>query len=166
MADPASFTRRLALLGGGAAALLLVGGAAPTALPAARRRFPVTRTDAEWRRRLPQAAYNVLRREATERAGSSPLNREHRRGLYVCAGCDNPVYRSQAKFESGTGWPSFTSAIRGSIGTRPDNGLFGTRTEVHCARCGGHLGHVFPDGPPPTGRRYCMNGAALTFRPA
>jgi peptide-methionine (R)-S-oxide reductase len=113
---------------------------------------------------LSPAAYAVLRRSATERPGSSPLNRERRRGTYHCAGCNNPVYRSATKFESGTGWPSFYTPIAGSIGTRADNSDFGARTEVHCARCGGHLGHVFDDGPRPTGKRYCMNGAALTFR--
>jgi peptide-methionine (R)-S-oxide reductase len=163
----AYLTRRSALLGGAAAAagLVLAAAGCDRAPAATRGSFPVTRTDAEWRRTLSPAAYAVLRRESTERAGSSPLNRENRRGTYVCAGCANRLYRSEAKFESGTGWPSFTSAIRGAIGTRPDNGLFGSRTEVHCARCGGHLGHVFDDGPRPTGKRYCMNGVAMAFRP-
>ena len=157
-------TRREALWGAAAAAgLSLAAGAGAPAL-AQGRRFPVTRTDAEWRRMLSPAAYAVLRRSATERAGSSPLNRERRRGTYHCAGCNNALYRSTAKFESGTGWPSFTAPIAGAVGTRPDNSAFGTRTEVHCARCGGHLGHVFDDGPRPTGKRYCMNGAALAFR--
>ena len=105
----------------------------------------------------------MLREHDTERAGSSPLNKEHRRGTYVCAGCGLPLYRSEAKFESGTGWPSFTAPIRNAVGTRADNTLFTKRTEVHCRRCGGHLGHVFDDGPRPTGKRYCMNGAALRF---
>jgi peptide-methionine (R)-S-oxide reductase len=157
------FTRRQALCCGAAAGLGLAAGAAAPA--AAQPRFPVTRTDAEWRRMLSPAAYAVLRRGSTERAGSSPLNREHRRGTYACAGCGNALYRSQAKFESGTGWPSFTAPIPGAVRTRPDNGLLGARTEVHCARCGGHLGHVFDDGPRPTGKRYCMNGAALRFLP-
>lgn len=156
-------TRRDCLFGGGAAALL-VAASSPMALAAGAGRFPVTLSDAQWRRRLSPAAYSVLRRGATERAGSSPLDRERRRGIYHCAACNNALYRSAAKFDSNTGWPSFTSAIPGSIGTRPDEGWFVTRTEVHCARCGGHLGHVFADGPPPTGRRYCMNGVAMKFR--
>jgi peptide-methionine (R)-S-oxide reductase len=102
----------------------------------------------------------------TERAGSSPLNKEKRRGTYVCAGCALPVFSSTTKFESGTGWPSFYAPIRGSVGTKEDNTLFMKRTEVHCRRCGGHLGHVFDDGPKPTGLRYCMNGAAMKFRAA
>jgi peptide-methionine (R)-S-oxide reductase len=158
-------TRREALRGGAAAAagLCLAAGAGVPAL-AQGRRFPVSRTDAEWRRMLSPAAYAVLRRSATERPGSSPLNREGRRGTYHCAGCSNALYRSSTKFESGTGWPSFYAPIAGAIGTRADNSGFSARTEVHCARCGGHLGHVFDDGPRPTGKRYCMNGAALTFR--
>ena len=128
-------------------------------------RFPVQRSDAEWRRLLGPAAYAVLRRAGTERAGSSPLDRERRRGTFACAGCGNRLFRSEAKFDSRTGWPSFTAPMRGGVGTRPDRGWFGTRTEVHCSRCGGHLGHVFDDGPPPTGKRYCMNGIAMRFRP-
>jgi len=128
--------------------------------------FPYRLSDAEWRRRLSPAAYAVLRRGSTERAGTSPLNREHRRGTYACAGCGLPLFSSQAKFESGTGWPSFFRPLAGAVGTREDNSLFMRRTEVHCRRCGGHLGHVFNDGPRPTGLRYCMNGAALRFTPA
>ena len=128
--------------------------------------FEVNLTPEQWRRRLTPEQYRVLRQESTERAGSSPLNNEHRAGQYLCAGCDLPVYRSQDKFESGTGWPSFIRPIRGAVRTRPDNTLFMTRTEVHCRRCGGHLGHVFDDGPPPTGQRWCMNGDALKFAPA
>ena len=162
----AILTRREALLGGAAAAGLVLAAAAPSAARAAAPgRFPVARTDAEWRRTLSPGAYLVLRRDGTERPGSSPLNRERRRGTYHCAGCANRLFRSEAKFESGTGWPSFTAPIRGAVGTRADNGWFTARTEVHCARCGGHLGHVFDDGPRPTGKRYCMNGAALAFRP-
>jgi peptide-methionine (R)-S-oxide reductase len=160
-------TRRFllgALSFGGIAALLGAGGGNAAAVQG-QGRFPVTLADAEWRRRLSPQAYSVLRRGSTERAGTSPLNREHRRGTYNCAGCAQPLFSSTAKFESGTGWPSFHSPIRAAIGTRPDNGLFGSRTEVHCSRCGGHLGHVFDDGPRPTGLRYCMNGAALRFRP-
>ncbi|HEX8191912.1 MAG TPA: peptide-methionine (R)-S-oxide reductase MsrB [Allosphingosinicella sp.] len=161
-------TRREALWGGAAAAaaagLSLAAGVA-SAASAQTRRFPVTRTDAEWRRTLSPSAYAVLRRGSTERPGSSPLNRERRRGTYHCAGCGHRLFASAAKFESGTGWPSFTAPLAGGIGTRPDDSGFGRRTEVHCARCGGHLGHVFDDGPRPTGKRYCMNGAALAFRP-
>ncbi|HYC63506.1 MAG TPA: peptide-methionine (R)-S-oxide reductase MsrB, partial [Reyranellaceae bacterium] len=109
--------------------------------------------------------YRVLREQGTERAWTSPLNDEHRRGTFLCAGCDLPVYRSQDKYDSGTGWPSFTRPIAGNVGTRPDDTLLVSRTEVHCRRCGGHLGHVFKDGPKPTGLRYCINGVALTFKP-
>jgi peptide-methionine (R)-S-oxide reductase len=132
---------------------------------AAQARFAVTYSDEEWRRRLGPEAYRVLRRGATERAGSSPLDRERRRGTYHCAGCGNALFSSAAKYDSGTGWPSFFRPLADAIGTRPDDTLFMRRTEVHCARCGGHLGHVFEDGPPPTGLRYCMNGIAMTFRP-
>ena len=154
----------------GNAGAVVVGGIA--ALIAGRESeasaetFEVNLTADQWRQRLTPDQYYVLRRQGTERAGSSPLNREHRRGNYLCAGCDLPVYRSQDKFESGTGWPSFIRPIRGNVRARPDNTLFMTRTEVHCRRCGGHLGHVFDDGPPPTGQRWCMNGAALKFSPA
>ncbi|NEY91317.1 peptide-methionine (R)-S-oxide reductase MsrB [Tabrizicola oligotrophica] len=127
--------------------------------------FDVTLTDAEWRARLSPEAYQVLRHEATERAGSSPLDRESRAGVFHCAGCDLALFSSAAKYDSGTGWPSFWQPLPEAVGTRTDSGLFGSRTEVHCRRCGGHLGHVFDDGPQPTGKRYCMNGVALVFRP-
>jgi peptide-methionine (R)-S-oxide reductase len=130
------------------------------------RGFPVSRTDGEWRRMLSADAYAVLRQEGTERPGSSPLSREHRRGTYLCAGCGQPLFSSVAKFESGTGWPSFFRALAGAIATGTDRSLGTVRTEVHCARCGGHLGHVFDDGPRPTGLRYCMNGVAMRFRAA
>ena len=133
---------------------------------AAGETFEVTRSPEEWRRMLSPTQFAVLRQSHTERSGSSPLDREHRPGTFVCAGCALPLYRSEAKFDSGTGWPSFTAPIEGAIRTRPDQGFFGTQTEVHCRRCGGHLGHVFNDGPPPTGMRYCMNGAAMNFIPA
>ena len=159
--------RRGALGIGGAAVIggvaALVGGRGVEAAPG---RFPFRLSDEEWRRRLPRHRYAVLRQAHTERAGSSPLDREHRRGTYHCAGCGQALFSSQAKFDSGTGWPSFFRPLPRAIGTRPDNGLFMRRTEVHCARCGGHLGHMFDDGPRPTGLRYCMNGAALDFRPA
>ena len=128
--------------------------------------FEVTKSEAEWRRLLSPEQYAVLREADTERAGSSPLNKEHRRGIYACAGCALPVYASEAKFESGTGWPSFTQPLTNAVATRPDDTFFTSRTEVHCRRCGGHLGHVFDDGPPPLGKRYCMNGIAMNFIPA
>jgi len=128
--------------------------------------FAVEKPDEEWRRELGAEAYHVLRKHGTERAGTSPLNQEKRAGTFVCAGCGTPVYDAATKFESGTGWPSFYAPIEGGVGTSEDRALFMTRTEVHCAKCGGHLGHVFPDGPKPTGLRYCMNGAAMTFKPA
>ena len=122
-------------------------------------------TEEEWRQRLTPEAFRVLREHGTERAGTSPLNAEKRQGTFHCAGCGQPLFKSDAKFESGTGWPSFTSPIEGAVDTTTDRTFGMTRTEVHCARCGGHLGHVFPDGPRPTGQRFCMNGAALGFDP-
>jgi peptide-methionine (R)-S-oxide reductase len=133
---------------------------------AAAATFPVTKTDEEWRKILTGEQYSVLRKQDTEAPGSSPLLQEHRKGTFHCAGCDNAVYSSETKFESGTGWPSFWAAIDGGVGTEEDNTLFMTRTEVHCSRCGGHLGHIFDDGPKPTGMRHCINGVALTFAPA
>ncbi len=132
----------------------------------AAERFEVTKTPAEWKRQLGSARYAVLREEDTERAGSSALDKENRKGTFVCAGCALPVYSSATKFDSGTGWPSFNSHFANAVRTTDDRGLFATRTEVHCRRCGGHLGHVFDDGPPPTGKRYCMNGLAMKFVPA
>jgi peptide-methionine (R)-S-oxide reductase len=122
-------------------------------------------TDADWRKRLSPQAYEVLRKHGTERAGSSPLNHEKRKGTFACAGCDLPLFASDTKFESGTGWPSFYQPLPNAIGTTTDRSFFMTRTEVHCSRCEGHLGHVFDDGPPPTGLRYCMNGLSLKFEP-
>ena len=113
--------------------------------------------------RLTPAQFDVLRLENTESAGSSPLNDEHRAGQFICAGCDLPLYDASTKYDSGTGWPSFYAPIKGAVRTKDDPGLFGSRTEVHCRRCGGHLGHVFDDGPAPTGKRYCMNGLSLKF---
>jgi peptide-methionine (R)-S-oxide reductase len=128
--------------------------------------FEVQKSDDEWRRILSSAQYDVLRRHGTERPGSSALNREKRKGTFVCAGCDLPLFSSETKYESGTGWPSFFRPLTDAIGTKEDRSLFMTRTEVHCRRCGGHLGHVFNDGPQPTGLRYCMNGVAMKFVPA
>ena len=133
------------------------------ARPLSAESFEITLTTDEWRARLTDAQFAVLREEDTERAGSSPLDAEKRNGTFLCAGCDLPVFASSAKFDSGTGWPSFYQPIKGAVGTKPDPGFLGDRTEVHCRRCGGHLGHVFDDGPQPTGLRYCMNGVALKF---
>jgi peptide-methionine (R)-S-oxide reductase len=126
----------------------------------------IEKTDAEWRQALSPEAYRVLREHGTERAGTSPLNHEKRSGMFVCAGCGKELFASDTKFESGTGWPSFYAPVEpDAVGTTEDRSWFMRRTEVHCADCGGHLGHVFPDGPKPTGLRYCMNGAALDFKP-
>ena len=142
------------------------GGFGVGQLEARPGKFQISLSEAEWKKRLTPQQYAVLRKERTERAGSSPLNEEKRRGTYACAGCGLPLFSSATKFESGTGWPSFWKPLPNAVGTRPDKTLLFTRTEVHCRRCGGHLGHVFDDGPKPTGLRYCMNGAAMKFRPA
>ena len=123
------------------------------------------KTDADWKETLTPEQFHVLREHGTERAGTSPLNLEKRSGTFTCAGCGQPLFTSDTKFESGTGWPSFYRPLPGAVVTREDRSLLMVRTEVLCARCGGHLGHVFDDGPRPTGLRYCMNGAAMTFRP-
>jgi len=133
---------------------------------AAAGTFEITLTDAEWRARLTPAQFAVLREEDTERPFSSPLDAEIRAGTYACAGCALPLFSSKTKYDSGTGWPSFWQPLPRAVGTRADWGILGRRTEVHCARCGGHLGHVFGDGPEPTGKRYCMNGLAMVFLPA
>jgi len=127
---------------------------------------PIERSDEEWKQRLPAETYTVMRKHGTERAGTSPLNQEHRTGLYACAACGLPLFTSTTKFDSGTGWPSFFAALPEAVGTTTDRSLGIARTEVHCARCGGHLGHVFRDGPRPTGERFCMNGVALKFEPS
>lgn len=125
--------------------------------------FPLEKSDEEWRKQLDPQQYSVLRKHSTERAFTSPLNNEKRAGSFICAGCGTPLFDSATKFESGTGWPSFWQPLPGGVGTTTDRSFFMTRTEVHCAKCGGHLGHVFPDGPAPTGQRYCMNGVAMKF---
>ena len=152
----------LGALGGGAGALALwqfLPGEAQAA-------FPYTLTDAEWRKKLGPWAYKVLRQQATEPPYSSPLNKEHRKGVFSCAGCGQKLFDAKTKFDSGTGWPSFWAPLPRAVGTSRDFDLGYPRTEVHCARCGGHLGHVFDDGPKPTGKRYCMNGVAMAFTPA
>lgn len=148
----------------GASAALPVLAACGSAAEA--KTYPVSYSDAEWRRRLTAEQYAVLRRKSTERPNSSPLNREHRRGTFVCAADNQPLFASATKFESHTGWPSFWRPLPGAVGLSTDYEIGVPRTEVHCARCGGHLGHVFDDGPKPTGKRYCMNGDAMLFRPA
>jgi peptide-methionine (R)-S-oxide reductase len=159
---------RRVLLGSAGAALLSAwisfGTAQAAGAPAGK--FQIALTEAEWKKRLTPQQFAVLRREDTERPGSSLLNKEKRKGTYVCAGCELPVFSSTTKFESGTGWPSFYAPLRGAVGTKTDNTLLTRRSEVHCRRCGGHLGHVFNDGPKPTGLRYCMNGTAMKFRAA
>ena len=160
-------TRRNLGLGVGAAAAglglsRLFGGSSEAG---ESRTYEVAYTDDEWKRRLTPEQFRVLRQHGTERAGTSPLDREKRKGTFACVGCDKPLFASETKFDSGTGWPSFYAPIEGAVGTTEDNTLFMTRTEVHCARGGGHLGHVFPDGPKPTGQRYCMNGAAMRVEP-
>jgi len=165
-----TISRRTVLRGGGlglAACLFGLGACdakvPATAAAAGRRRFEVMHSDAEWRRRLTPDQYAVLRQAATERPYSSPLNDEHRKGTFACAGCALPLFSSTTKFDSGTGWPSFWAPLANAVGEDVDTMLGIPRTEGHCRRCGGHLGHVFDDGPKPTGLRYCMNGVALAF---
>jgi peptide-methionine (R)-S-oxide reductase len=165
-----NLTRRAALINTGSTAVALAAaarcGAGPRRLLAAEpAKFEVTYTDAEWKKRLSPNAYSILRQEGTERPFSSPLNNEHRAGIFACAGCDLDAFSSKTKFDSGTGWPSFWQPLPNAVAENRDSTLGMVRTEVHCRRCGGHLGHVFDDGPKPTGLRYCMNGYAMQFKP-
>ncbi|WP_225207569.1 peptide-methionine (R)-S-oxide reductase MsrB [Novosphingobium huizhouense] len=159
-----AMTRRHAL-GGLAAVSTLALASACGAAPLAQGAFPVRYSDAEWKRRLTPEQYFILRQAGTERPFTSPLLREHRKGTFVCAADGNPLFASSTKFDSGTGWPSFWKPLDRAVGTSADRSYGMARTEVHCLRCGGHLGHVFDDGPKPTGLRYCMNGDAMLFRP-
>lgn len=131
-----------------------------------KNEFAVNKTEAEWQETLTPEQFRVLRKHGTERAGTSPLDKNYDEGTYVCAGCGQPLFTSETKYDSGTGWPSFYKPIEGAVETQTDRSLFMVRTEVHCSNCGGHLGHVFGDGPRPTGQRYCMNGVSLEFKPA
>jgi peptide-methionine (R)-S-oxide reductase len=160
------FSRRRLLAGGAAAIGLAAVAGGRGSAPRAATAFEVTLSEAEWRQRLGPEAYAVLREAATERPFTSPLLDEHREGTFACVGCALPLFSSATKFESGTGWPSFWQPLDNAVATDVDSSFGMTRTEVHCRRCGGHLGHVFEDGPPPTGLRYCMNGLALAFVPA
>jgi peptide-methionine (R)-S-oxide reductase len=166
----ATSRRRLLSIAGAAVVLapafawLGRAGAADTAMT--DKQFPIDKPDAEWQKTLSPEQYRVLRKHGTERAFTSPLNNEKRSGTFKCAACGQPLFSSDTKFESGTGWPSFWQPLEGAVGTTVDRSWFMVRTEVHCGRCGGHLGHVFEDGPRPTGERYCMNGVAMTFTPS
>ena len=159
-----TMTRRAGLVGGASVAVLaLLWWMRDNSADAAS--FEIVKSDDEWRRSLKPMAYKVLRQQGTEYPFSSPLDHEKRPGTFACAGCDLPLFSSKTKFDSGTGWPSFYQPLENAVETSTDHALLVARTEVHCGRCGGHLGHVFEDGPPPTGLRYCMNGVAMVFTP-
>jgi len=159
-------TKRGWLINAGAATVAaILGGLSRVAFAADPAKFEVSYTDEEWRKRLTPNEYAILRKEGTERPFSSPLNDEHRNGLFSCAGCALPLFSSKTKFDSGTGWPSFWQPLPNAVGEQRDESLGMVRVAVHCRRCGGHLGHVFNDGPKPTGLRYCMNGYAMHFSP-
>lgn len=153
--------RRALLLGIGGTAALYAG-----LRPGPGMAFQVTRSNKEWRAMLTPLQYKVMRRAGTERAFSSPLDKNYAKGTYYCRGCDQALYSSRHKFDSGTGWPSFWKALPKAIGTKPDRTIFGVHTECHCSRCGSHLGHIFNDGPRPTGKRHCINGVCLVFKKA
>ncbi len=169
MKEATSRRRRFLSIAGAAVALApayaWLGRAGAADIAMTDKTFPIDKPDSEWQDTLSPEQYRVLREHGTERAFGSSLNAEKRTGTFKCAGCDQPLFSSDTKFESGTGWPSFWQPIDGAVGTSKDRSWFMVRTEVHCARCGGHLGHVFDDGPRPTGQRFCMNGAAMTFTP-
>jgi peptide-methionine (R)-S-oxide reductase len=158
-------TKRQLIVGGSAGLAVALGAWRLSTNAPAAETFEISHTDAEWRKLLTPAQYAILRQSATERPFTSPLLHEERRGNFACAGCDLDLFSSATKFDSGTGWPSFWAPLDNAVGTVRDTSLFMIRTAVHCRRCGGHLGHVFDDGPQPTGLRYCMNGFAMTFRP-
>jgi len=164
MSEPTDRRSLLSLAAAGIAGAALWGCRGAPA--AAAETFPMRMSDAAWRKKLGDAAWAVLRHESTERPFTSPLNDEHRAGTFACKGCALPLFSSKTKFDSGTGWPSFYAPLPRAVATRSDRSLLMARVEVHCRQCGGHLGHVFDDGPKPTGKRYCMNGVAMTFKPA
>lgn len=159
------FTRRDFSRAAASLAVVLGSGASARAAGPSGAKFEIMKTDDEWKKILTKEQYHVLRKHGTERAGTSPLDKVYEQGTYHCAGCDLPLFASDTKFDSGTGWPSFYKPIENAVGSTTDSSFFMTRTEIHCARCGGHLGHVFEDGPKPTGLRYCMNGVAMKFVP-